>query len=71
MFAYGYVPVTHPPGVWGTYADFMYLDRFSLLHRMRKDLPASTAVMFNPLGAGFRWAVELPDTGSVLEGGGW
>src|SRR5204862_3488422 len=27
------------------------------------DLPASTAVMFNPLGAGFRWAVELPDTG--------
>ncbi len=63
MFAHGYVPVTHPPGVWGAYADVMYLDPFSLVHKMRKDLPATTAVMFNPLGAGFRWAVELPDTG--------
>jgi threonine dehydrogenase-like Zn-dependent dehydrogenase len=63
MFAHGYVPVTRPPGVWGAYADYMYLDPFSLVHKMSPDLPASTAVMFNPLGAGFRWAVELPDTG--------
>jgi threonine dehydrogenase-like Zn-dependent dehydrogenase len=26
-------------------------------------LPPQIAVMFNPLGAGFRWAVELPGTG--------
>ena len=26
-------------------------------------LPAETAVIFNPLGAGFRWAVEIPETG--------
>jgi threonine dehydrogenase-like Zn-dependent dehydrogenase len=63
MFAYAYVPITHPPGLWGAYADFMYLDPFSLVHAVRKDLPATTAVMFNPLGAGFRWAVELPNTG--------
>jgi threonine dehydrogenase-like Zn-dependent dehydrogenase len=30
---------------------------------VRADIPASLAVMFNPLGAGFRWAVELPRTG--------
>ena len=30
--------------------------------RCRADIPASMAVMFNPLGAGFRWAVEMPDT---------
>jgi threonine dehydrogenase-like Zn-dependent dehydrogenase len=63
MFGHGYVPVTHPPGLWGAYAEFMYLDPFSVVHRIRKDLPANLAVMFNPLGAGFRWAVEIPRTG--------
>ena len=63
MFGYSYVPLSHPPGLWGAYADYMYLDPFSIVHRVRKDLPASIAVMFNPLGAGFRWAVEIPDTG--------
>jgi threonine dehydrogenase-like Zn-dependent dehydrogenase len=29
---------------------------------MDPELPASTAVMFNPLGAGFRWGVEIPRT---------
>ncbi len=63
MFGYSYVPLSHPPGLWGAYADYMYLDPCSIVHRVRKDIPASIAVMFNPLGAGFRWAVELPDTG--------
>jgi threonine dehydrogenase-like Zn-dependent dehydrogenase len=63
MFGYAFVPLSHPPGLWGAYADYMYLDPFSILHRVRHDIPASRAVMFNPLGAGFRWAVELPDTG--------
>jgi 2-desacetyl-2-hydroxyethyl bacteriochlorophyllide A dehydrogenase len=63
MFGYAYVPLSHPPGLWGAYADYMYLDPHSIVHRMRKDIPANIAVLFNPLGAGFRWAVELPDTG--------
>jgi len=63
MFAYAYVPLSHPPGLWGAYADYMYLDPHSIVHKVRHDLPASLAVMFNPLGAGFRWAVELPRTG--------
>jgi len=63
MFGYAYVPLSHPPGLWGAYAELMYLDPFSIVHRVRPDIPASIAVMFNPLGAGFRWAVELPDTG--------
>jgi threonine dehydrogenase-like Zn-dependent dehydrogenase len=63
MFGYGYVPLTHAPGLWGAYADYMYLDPSTLVHPMRTDIPASLAVMFNPLGAGFRWAVEIPNTG--------
>jgi threonine dehydrogenase-like Zn-dependent dehydrogenase len=63
LFGHGYVPLSHPPGIWGAYADVMYLDPHSLVHKIRKDVPASIAVMFNALGAGFRWGVELPDTG--------
>lgn len=63
MFGYSYVPVSHPPGLWGAYADYMFLDPHSIVHRVRRDLPAGIAVMFNPLGAGFRWAVEIPRTG--------
>jgi threonine dehydrogenase-like Zn-dependent dehydrogenase len=57
------VKLSHPPGLWGGYADYMYLDPCSIVHKVRADLPASLAVMFNPLGAGFRWAVEIPATG--------
>ncbi len=63
MFAHGYVRLSHPPGLWGGYADYMYLDPGSVVHKVRPDVPASIAVMFNPLGAGFRWAVDIPDTG--------
>ena len=63
MFGYSFVPLSRPPGLWGAYADYMYLDPHSLLHKVRSDVPAGIAVLFNPLGAGFRWAVDLPDTG--------
>lgn len=63
MFGYAYIPLDHPPGLWGAYADYMYLDPFSVVHRVRKDIPAPIAVMFNSLGAGFRWAVDIPGTG--------
>ena len=63
MFGYAYVPLSRPPGLWGAYADVMYLDPHSIVHPIKKDVPAEIAVMFNPLGAGFRWGVELPNTG--------
>ena len=49
--------------LWGGYADYMYLDACSIVHPISRDVPANLAVLFNPLGAGFRWAVEMPDTG--------
>ncbi len=63
MFGHGYVPLERPPGLWGAYAEYMWLDPFSIVHRVSRELPASLAVMFNPIGAGFRWAVEIPRTG--------
>ena len=63
LSGYSYISITREPGLWGAYADYMYLDPRSIVHPVRADLPEQTAVLFNPLGAGFRWAVELPATG--------
>ncbi|MBO0867014.1 MAG: zinc-binding dehydrogenase [Micromonosporaceae bacterium] len=57
--AYGVRPVTQEPALWGGFAEYMYLHPDSALHKVRKDLPAGLAVLFNPLGAGVRWATDL------------
>jgi threonine dehydrogenase-like Zn-dependent dehydrogenase len=59
---YSYIPLSEPPGLWGAYAEHMFLAENSIVHRVDPSLPAQTAVLFNPLGAGFRWAVEIPAT---------
>jgi threonine dehydrogenase-like Zn-dependent dehydrogenase len=59
---YSYIPLSEPPGLWGAYAEYLYLDAHAILHKMDPGLPPEIAVMFNPLGAGFRWAVEIPRT---------
>ncbi len=59
---YSYIPLAEPPGLWGAYAEYMYLAPNSVLHKVDATLPAEIAVLFNPLGAGFRWAVEIPKT---------
>ncbi len=59
---YSYLPLSEPPGLWGAYAEYMYLAPGSIVHKIDPRLPAEIAVMFNPLGAGFRWAVEMPGT---------
>jgi threonine dehydrogenase-like Zn-dependent dehydrogenase len=59
---YSYIPLTEEPGLWGAYSQYMYIAPNAIVHKMDKSLPAELAVMFNPLGAGFRWAVEIPQT---------
>jgi len=57
--AYAYTPLSKPPSLWGAYAEFMYLDPRTVAHRIDAAIPAEIAVMYNPLGAGYRWAGEL------------
>ncbi len=59
---YSYIPLSESPGLWGGYAQYMFLHANSVVHKVNAELPASLAVMFNPLGAGFRWAAEIPNT---------
>ncbi len=57
---YSYIPLSEEPGLWGAYSQYMFLHGNSIVHKVDPDLPPEIAVMFNPLGAGFRWAVEMP-----------
>jgi threonine dehydrogenase-like Zn-dependent dehydrogenase len=59
---YSYIPLAEPPGLWGAYAEFMYVAPNSIVHKVDPTLAPEIAVLFNPLGAGFRWAVEIPRT---------
>jgi threonine dehydrogenase-like Zn-dependent dehydrogenase len=59
---YSYIASTEGPGLWCGYAQYMFLDPFSIVHKMDKSMAPEHAVMFNPLGAGYRWAVEVPQT---------
>jgi threonine dehydrogenase-like Zn-dependent dehydrogenase len=54
----GYNPPERGLGLYGGYAEYMHLHPNSIVHPVRKDLPARIAVMFNPLGAGVRWALQ-------------
>jgi threonine dehydrogenase-like Zn-dependent dehydrogenase len=59
---YSYISLNESHGLWGAYSQYMVLDGNSIVHKISKDLAPEIAVMFNPLGAGFRWAVEVPET---------
>jgi threonine dehydrogenase-like Zn-dependent dehydrogenase len=60
---HGVTPVKVAPGLWGGLSEYIYLSPSAILHPIDKTLPAEIAVMFNPLGAGVRWAVHLGGVG--------
>jgi alcohol dehydrogenase len=57
---YGLIRVERAPGLWGGYAQYQYLAPDSIVHSVPAALDPVTATMFNPLGAGIRWAVTMP-----------
>jgi len=61
---YGFIPVDRKPGLWGGYAEYQYLAPDSMVLPVPRDLDPVVATLFNPLGAGIRWAVAVPGTKS-------
>jgi threonine dehydrogenase-like Zn-dependent dehydrogenase len=61
--AYGMTPLSREPGLWGGFGELLYLHPWAILHQVSRDLPPHLAVMFNPLGAGVRWAAFLGEVG--------
>ena len=58
----GFVDAERPPGLFGGYASHLYLGPDSMLLPVPDALDPVMATLFNPLGAGIRWAVEVPGT---------
>jgi alcohol dehydrogenase len=59
---YGFQPTSRAPGLWGGYATHQYLACDSVLLPVPDGVDATVATLFNPMGAGIRWAVTLPGT---------
>jgi threonine dehydrogenase-like Zn-dependent dehydrogenase len=61
-FMYAFRPTTLESGLWGGYAEYMVIRPGTVMHRLSPELAPEDAVMFNPLSAGFEWAVKLAGT---------
>lgn len=59
---YGFIPVDREPGLWGGYAEYQYLAPDSMVLAVPAGLGPVVATLFNPLGAGIRWATTVPET---------
>jgi len=57
---YSFISLDVKPGLWGAYAEYLYLAPGSLVHKVDRAIAPGVAALFNPLGAGFRWGVEIP-----------
>ncbi len=60
---YGFTHVDTAPGLWGAFSEYMYLHPLSVVRKLDPHIPASLAVMFNPLAAGLSWGASVPGTG--------
>ena len=58
----GFVDVERPPALWGGYATHLYLPSDAMLLAVPDGMDPVLATVFNPLGAGIRWAVTVPQT---------
>jgi threonine dehydrogenase-like Zn-dependent dehydrogenase len=52
---YSQTGLSRAPGLWGGYADYLWLAAGSRLHRVPDHLTIEDAVLFNPMGAGVGW----------------
>ncbi|MGI9579046.1 MAG: zinc-dependent alcohol dehydrogenase [Microthrixaceae bacterium] len=58
---YGFVPADREPHLWGGYATHQHLAPDTLLLEVPDSLDPVVATLFNPIGAGIRWGVTIPD----------
>ncbi|MFC7401846.1 zinc-binding dehydrogenase [Citricoccus sp. GCM10030269] len=60
---HGVTPLDVEPSLYGGFAEYLYLAPNAVMHKIDKSLPIDIAAMYNPLGAGVRWAVDLGEVG--------
>lgn len=62
-YGHGVTGIDVAPSIWGGFAEYLYLTPNAVMHKIDKSLSAEIAAMYNPLGAGVRWGVDLAETG--------
>jgi threonine dehydrogenase-like Zn-dependent dehydrogenase len=62
LAAYGFLPTSVKPGLWGGLAEYMYLDPNAAVHKVSREIPAELAALFQPVAAGISWAHREPNT---------
>ncbi|NEE00465.1 alcohol dehydrogenase catalytic domain-containing protein [Phytoactinopolyspora halotolerans] len=62
-YGHGVTSIDVAPSIWGGFAEYLYLSPTAVMHKIDASLPAEIAAMYNPLGAGVRWAVDLGGVG--------
>ncbi len=56
---YGATPLSVAPGLWGGYAEAIYLHEQAVVHRVPEHLPAELLTLFVPVANGFGWLTDL------------
>jgi len=59
---FGDTPTAVAPGLWGGYAEYLYLDPNATVHKISKSVPLDIAATFNSLACGVAWGATLPGT---------
>jgi threonine dehydrogenase-like Zn-dependent dehydrogenase len=59
---YSFIPTSVAPALWGGYAEYMYLDPNTVMHKVSKEISPGVAALYQPIAAGIRWAVHEPAT---------
>src|SRR5258707_549365 len=59
---YGFIPTSVSPALWGAYAEYMYLDRRTVLHKVPKTISPTLAALYQPIAAVSQVAAHIANT---------
>ncbi|HWM70195.1 MAG TPA: zinc-binding dehydrogenase [Steroidobacteraceae bacterium] len=59
---YGFIPTSVSPALWGAYAEYMYLDPHTVLHKVSDTLSPKVAALYQPIAAGIQWVAYVAGT---------
>ena len=55
---YGCTPLDVPPGLYGGFAEYLYLHPRAIVYRVGEDVPPGLATLFVPVSNGIRWVTQ-------------